>query len=57
MAKSKTTSYTLTLELKTEKFQEDILNKRFEKCRKIYNSCLGETLNYKPRTLVTLVMS
>ena len=44
MAKSKTTSYTLTLELKTEKFQEDILNKRFEKCRKIYNSCLGETL-------------
>ena len=33
LAKSKTASYTLTLELKTEKFQEDILNKRFEKCR------------------------
>ena len=44
MAKSKTASYVLTLQLKTEKFQEDILNNRFEKCRKIYNSCLGEAL-------------
>lgn len=44
MAKSKTSSYTLTLPLKIEPYQEHILNKRFEKCRKIYNSCLGEAL-------------
>ena len=28
--------------LKTEKFQEDILDKNFEKCRKIYNACINE---------------
>lgn len=44
MGKSSTPSYTLTLQLKTEKYQEDILQKRFEKCRKIYNSCLSEAL-------------
>lgn len=44
MGKSKTSSYTLTLQLKTEKWQDDILNKRFDKCRKIYNSCLSEAL-------------
>ncbi|GAA0082881.1 nuclease/transposase family protein [Clostridium sp. CTA-6] len=44
MGKSKTSSYTLTLPLKIEPYQEHILNKRFEKCRKIYNSCLGEAL-------------
>jgi len=44
MAKSKTPSYTLTLPLKIEPYQEYILNKRFEKCRKMYNSCLGEAL-------------
>jgi hypothetical protein len=44
LAKSKTASYVLTLQLKTEKFQEDILDDRLEKCRKIYNSCLGEAL-------------
>jgi hypothetical protein len=32
----------LTLPLKIEKFQEDTLNKNFEKCRKIYNACIGE---------------
>ena len=37
-----TSSYILTLQLKTEKYQEDILNKRFNKCRNIYNSCLSE---------------
>lgn len=42
MAKSKTSSYILTLQLKTEKYQEEELNKRFEKCRKIYNSCINE---------------
>src|SRR5574344_495637 len=37
-----TSSYVLTLQLKTEKYQEDILNKRFNKCRNIYNSCISE---------------
>ena len=35
-------NYILTLPLKTEKFQEDILNKKFEECRRIYNACLNE---------------
>lgn len=42
MTKSRTSSYILTLQLNTEKYQEDELNKRFEKCRKIYNSCISE---------------
>ena len=37
-----TPSYVLTLRLKTEPFQEDILNKRFEISRKIYNACVNE---------------
>jgi diphthamide synthase subunit DPH2 len=37
-------NFVITLPLKTEKFQEDILNKKFEECRKVYNSCLGEIL-------------
>ncbi|MGL5765708.1 MAG: RNA-guided endonuclease TnpB family protein [Sarcina sp.] len=44
MAKTKTPSYVLTLGLNIEKYQEDVLNKRFEKCRKIYNACLSEGL-------------
>lgn len=35
-------NFTLTLKLDTEKYQEDILNKRLEISRNIYNSCLGE---------------
>ena len=35
-------SYVLTLRLKTNSFQEDILNKRFEISRKIYNACVNE---------------
>jgi len=35
-------NFVLTLPLKTEKFQEDILNKNFEKCRRIYNACISE---------------
>lgn len=35
-------SYVLTLRLKTEPFQEDILDKRFEISRKMYNACLNE---------------
>ncbi|WP_246578350.1 hypothetical protein [Clostridium frigoris] len=35
-------NYILTLKLNTEKYQEDMLNKRLEISRSIYNSCLGE---------------
>ncbi len=35
-------SFVLTLPLKTEKFQEVVLHKNFEKCRKIYNACINE---------------
>ena len=35
-------NFVLTLPLKTEKFQENILDKNFEKCRKIYNACITE---------------
>jgi len=35
-------NFVLTLPLKTEKFQEDILDKNFEKFRKIYNACISE---------------
>jgi hypothetical protein len=37
-------TYTLTLRLKTEKWQEDKLNKRLEIGRNIYNACLREVL-------------
>ena len=37
-----TPSYVLTLRLKTESFQEDILDKRFEIARKMYNACVNE---------------
>ncbi len=42
--KKKTASFVLTLKLDTEKHQSDIMNKRFEVSRKIYNACLGEIL-------------
>lgn len=35
-------NFVLTLELKTEKWQEDVLDKRFNIGRQIYNACLGE---------------
>ena len=35
-------NFILTLKLDTENFQEDILNKRLEISRNIYNGCLGE---------------
>ena len=35
-------NFILTLELNTEKYQEDILNKRLEISRNIYNGCLSE---------------
>lgn len=34
-------NFILTFKLDTEKYQEDILNKRLEISRQIYNSCLG----------------
>ncbi len=36
--------YTLSLKLETELYQEDILNKRFEIARKMYNSLLAKVL-------------
>jgi hypothetical protein len=42
MAKSETPSFILTLPLKTELFQEHILNKCLEVSRQMYNSCLGD---------------
>lgn len=45
-----TPSYIVTLRLKTEVFQEDILNKRFELSRKLYNACVNE-LYKRYRTL------
>ena len=36
--------YTLSLKLETDLYQEDILNKRFEIARKIYNSLLAKVL-------------
>lgn len=38
-------NYVLTLSLKTEKWQEDILEKRLNIARQIYNACLGEILS------------
>ncbi|MBB5171879.1 hypothetical protein HNQ41_000019 [Texcoconibacillus texcoconensis] len=37
-------SYILTLPLSTEKWQEDVLFKRLEIARNIYNACLGELM-------------
>ncbi|WP_416151919.1 RNA-guided endonuclease TnpB family protein [Salipaludibacillus sp. HK11] len=42
-------SYILNLPLKTEKWQEDILYKRLEIARKMYNACLGELLKRHKR--------
>jgi hypothetical protein len=44
LAKAKTPSYILTLDLKPELFQIHILEKRFEIARRIYNACLAELL-------------
>ena len=35
-------NFTLTLELKTEKWQEDVLDKKFNIGRQMYNACLDE---------------
>ena len=42
--KSKTPSYVLTLPLKLEPFQMDVIDKRLEISRKIYNAVLGLSL-------------
>lgn len=44
MAKAKTSSYILTLKLETETHQEDIIDKRLEIGRNIYNSVLNVVL-------------
>ncbi|QSZ28127.1 transposase [Aceticella autotrophica] len=41
MARNKTPSFVLTLKLDTQKYQEDILDKRFNIGRMIYNACLS----------------
>ena len=46
MAKSKTSSYILTLPLNAEKYQEDELNKRFEKCRNQLSKSLSSRCVY-----------
>ncbi|PSL43232.1 hypothetical protein B0H94_11155 [Salsuginibacillus halophilus] len=42
-------SYILTLPLSTEKWQEDVIFKRLEIARHIYNACLGELLKRHKR--------
>lgn len=42
LAKTRTSSYVLTLRLKTEIHQDHKIFKRFEIARSIYNACLGE---------------
>lgn len=44
MSEEKTSSYVLTLKLKTNDRDENILDKRFELCRKLYNAVLGNGL-------------
>lgn len=44
MAKASKQRYVLNLKLRTQPFQEDILDKRFEIGRKIYNAVLGQAL-------------
>jgi hypothetical protein len=40
MGKATSPSYSITLDLITETFQEHTLDKRFEIARQIYNACL-----------------
>src|SRR5947207_2181302 len=49
MANDKTPTYILQLKLKTETFQEYILEKRFEIARKLCNRYLGELLKRKQK--------
>ena len=44
MKKNKTPSYVLTLKLKTEKYQENIINKRLEIARNISNALTNKVL-------------
>ena len=45
MKKEKTSTYVLTLLMKTDIYKEDIVNKRLEISRNIYNSILGKVMN------------
>ena len=55
MSKQVKQRYILNLKLETEQFQEDILEKRFEIGRKLYNAVLGKVLNrYKEMTKTRL---
>ena len=44
MAKAKTPSYVLELELQVNKRQRDFLEKKMRIAKAIYNTCLGEAL-------------
>lgn len=44
-------TFVLELPLKTEKYQEDILEKRFKIGRNIYNACLNE-LETRYKTMI-----
>lgn len=44
VTKAKTPTYILTLQLHTELYQEDVINKRLEIARNIYNSILNKAL-------------
>ena len=44
MAKAKTPSYVLELELQVNKRQRDFLEKQMRIAKAIYNTCLGEAL-------------
>ena len=47
-------NYVLTLPLKTELWQEHILEKRLNVARTIYNSCLGEILKRHKKMINSL---
>lgn len=55
MAKLEKQRYVLTLKLKTKKYQEDILDKRFEIGRQIYNNVLGKSLKRYKEMIKTKV--
>jgi len=42
MAKISTQGFILTLLINTERWQEDIISKKFEMYRTMYNCCIGE---------------
>ena len=52
--KDKKQRYILTLKLQTELYEEDILNKRFEIGRQLYNSVLGKSFKRYQEMIKTI---